>query len=225
MSANGTDADRNQSLATRLPIAALGCTLLAVAIWLVPGVAERLQFDRGAIAAGEIWRVVSGHLTHWNGDHLCWDVLMFAVLGALVERTSRASFLATTVLSALAISAALWFLQPAQALYRGLSGIDSALFVFQAIWLAREALSEKRFAASVLPIMALAGFVGKVGYEYASGCTMFVDSMAAGFEPLPLAHVIGGLVGAAVVVAREAATCLTRVDAGPWRRWSARLSR
>ncbi|MBX9788209.1 MAG: rhombosortase [Pirellulales bacterium] len=225
MTANFSDADRGRPLATYRPMAAVGCAILAVAIWLVPGAAEWLQFDRGAIAAGEIWRIVSGHLTHWNGDHLLWDVLMFAVLGALVERTSRASFLATTVLSALAISAALWFLQPAQVLYRGLSGIDSALFVFQAIWLAREALSEKRFAASVLPMVALAGFVGKVGYEYASGCTLFVDSAAAGFAPLPLAHVIGGLVGAAVLAAREAATCLTRVDEGPWRQWSARLSR
>jgi rhomboid family GlyGly-CTERM serine protease len=184
-----------------LPIATTALTLLAIGIWLVPGASEWFEYRRSAIASGEFWRVITGHLTHWNSDHLLWDALMFAVLGALIERTSRRAFLATTMLSAAAISATLWFCQPGLELYRGLSGIDSALFVFQAGWLVREALVERRRAAAILPTVALAGFAAKIGYELVTGATLFVDSAAAGFAPLPLAHVIGGAVGLLMLVA------------------------
>jgi rhomboid family GlyGly-CTERM serine protease len=224
MSTNEADGRWSWSPTTDLPIAASGCSLLAILVWLLPGAAETWQFDRGAIAAGEAWRVVSGHLTHWNANHLLWDVLMFAVLGALVERTSRAAFLVTTLLSGLAISLALWFLQPTLNVYRGLSGIDSALFVFQAGWLAREAVREQRRVASLLPALALVGFTAKVGYEFVTGCTLFVDSAAAGFAPLPLAHVIGGIVGAAALASQAAATYLTSTDATTTCQWSVRPS-
>ena len=178
-----------------LPIATAALTLLAIGILLVPGASELLEYRRGAITSGEFWRAITGHLTHWNADHLLWDALMFAVLGALVERTSRRAFLVTCTLSAAAISATLRFCQPGLELYRGLSGIDSALFVFQAGWLVREALRERRCVAALLPTVALAGFAAKIGYELATGATLFVDSAAAGFAPLPLAHVIGAAVG------------------------------
>ena len=178
-----------------LPIATAALTLLAIGIWLVTGASELLEYRRGAIASGEFWRAITGHLTHWNADHLLWDAVMFAVLGALVERTSRRAFLATCAVSAAAISATLWFCRPGLELYRGLSGIDSALFVFQAGWLVREALRERRCVAALLPTVALAGFAAKIGYELATGATLFVDSAAAGFAPLPLAHVIGAAVG------------------------------
>lgn len=178
-----------------LPIATAALTLLAIGIWLVPGASELLEYRREAIASGEFWRAITGHVTHWNADHLLWDALMFAVLGALVERTSRRAFLATCALSAAAISATLWFCQPGLELYRGLSGVDSALFVFQAGWLVCESLRERRRAAAILPTVALAGFAAKIGYELVTGATLFVDSAAAGFAPLPLAHVIGAAVG------------------------------
>ena len=178
-----------------LPIATAALTLLAIGIWLIPGASELFEFRREAIASGEFWRAITGHVTHWNADHLLWDAVMFAVLGALVERTSRRAFLATCAVSAAAISATLWFCRPGLELYRGLSGIDSALFVFQAGWLVREALVERRRAASLVLTVALAGFAAKIGYELVTGATLFVDSAAAGFAPLPLAHVIGGAVG------------------------------
>jgi rhomboid family GlyGly-CTERM serine protease len=194
-SSRSTDTKAELGATAGLPSATAALTLLAIGIWLVPGASELLEYRRGAITSGEFWRAVTGNLTHWNADHLLWDALMFAVLGALIERTSRRALLATCIVSAAAISAVLWFCQPGLELYRGLSGIDSALFVFQAGWLVREALRECRRAAAILPTVALLGFVGKIGYELVTGATLFVDSAAAGFAPLPLAHVIGGVVG------------------------------
>ncbi|MHB8901752.1 MAG: hypothetical protein ACYC6Y_23600, partial [Thermoguttaceae bacterium] len=45
-------------------------------------------------------------------------------------------------------------------------------------------------------VVMLAGFVGKVGFELASGGTLFVDSQASGMLPVPLVHVVGGILGA-----------------------------
>ncbi len=44
-------------------------------------------------------------------------------------------------------------------------------------------------------IALIAGFEAKLGYELVTGTTLFVDSSAAGFTPLPLVHAVGGLVG------------------------------
>ena len=56
-------------------------TLIAVAIFASSIMSGWLEFDRIAISQGEWWRVLSGHLTHWNTDHLFWDAIMFAALG------------------------------------------------------------------------------------------------------------------------------------------------
>jgi hypothetical protein len=46
-------------------------------------------------------------------------------------------------------------------------------------------------AASAL----LLGFVGKLGYEVATGQALFVDIQASGMVPVPLAHAVGAVVG------------------------------
>ena len=94
--------------------------------FVLPGVSEVLQYDRSALAGGEWWRSLTGHVTHWNGDHLFWDLSVFVILGALCERTCRRSFGAAVASSALLIPLAVWVFLPGMELYRGLSGIDSA---------------------------------------------------------------------------------------------------
>jgi rhomboid family GlyGly-CTERM serine protease len=155
-----------------------------------------LAYDRTAIKAGEFWRLVTGHLAHWNADHLLWDVAMFATLGVILERRDCTSFTLAIIASIMAISAALWFGHPAINQYRGLSGIDSALFTHAAIRLTIEAWRTRRQMVCGLALFAVVGFTAKIVYELVSGNTFFVDSADAGFVPLPAVHVIGGLVGA-----------------------------
>jgi rhomboid family GlyGly-CTERM serine protease len=190
-------ADERLTLA-RLPMVTFAVALAALMIAVSPAGGESLSYDRGAIACGELWRWITGHLAHWNADHLAWDVVVFAALGTVVERFSRRAFVATLLLAVLAISASTWVCQPDVAKYRGLSGVDSALFAFAAAMLLRDARREGR-SAVVTGIAALAAaFVAKIGWEIATGQTLFVDSTAAGFTPLPLVHAVGGVVGAAV---------------------------
>jgi rhomboid family GlyGly-CTERM serine protease len=194
----------------RLPIVTAAVAGLAIALCQSSALTDWLTFDRGAIAAGEVWRFFTGHLVHWNTDHLLWDVLMFAVLGAMVERRSRRALVGVLALSAAAISAAVWFGNPTMIQYRGLSGIDSALFTFVAAALVRDARRAGHSTALWATVAMTVGFVGKIGYEVATGQTLFVDSSSAGFIPLPIAHAIGGAAGIVVwlVATRETASKL-----------------
>jgi rhomboid family GlyGly-CTERM serine protease len=180
----------------KLPLVTLAVAMAACAILASAGWTGFLTYDRAAIADDELWRFVSGHLTHWNFDHLLWDVLAFVAAGAIIEGRSRRALSAALGLSALAISTTLWVWQPELASYRGLSGVDSALFTCAAVLLLDEARQHgnRRFAGAIG--LALLGFLAKIGYELATGATLFVDSAAAGFTPLPLVHAVGGATGA-----------------------------
>jgi rhomboid family GlyGly-CTERM serine protease len=149
------------------------------------------------MVAGQWWRLLTGHLVHWDASHGFWDVLMFAVLGATCEGRGRGRFLACVATAAVAISAMLWWCVPEMVTYRGLSGIDSALYTLAVALVLRDAIDEHAWKLAALCGAALAGFAGKLGYEIVTGATLFVDSTGSEFVPLPLVHVVGGLVGLA----------------------------
>jgi rhomboid family GlyGly-CTERM serine protease len=179
-----------------LPIVTVVLSLLAVFNHNVEALNNWLVYDRTPIEMHEPWRLVTGQLTHWNADHLLWDVLMFLVLGIMLEPRQRESFLFTLVASTAAISAVLWFYHPDITQYRGLSGIDSALFAHAAILLCIDARREGRTLVCGVLLLLMLGFVAKIVFEFLSGTTLFVDSTAAGFVPLPSVHAVGGIVGA-----------------------------
>jgi hypothetical protein len=102
----------------RPPRAALGLAALAVAIYAVPGATAGLEYDRAAIAGGQLWRLLTGHWTHWAVDHLLWDVVAFAALGLACEYRSPGRCWATPGVAGLAISLAIWVVEPGLPLRR-----------------------------------------------------------------------------------------------------------
>src|SRR5688572_20199614 len=96
----------------RLPFLTLLLAAFAVAIHAVPGLTETLQFDRDAFSHAEIWRLVTGHFTHFGVDHLRWDVIAFVAFGALVEFRSRRAWCYCVAVSAVVISFGVSWLQP-----------------------------------------------------------------------------------------------------------------
>jgi rhomboid family GlyGly-CTERM serine protease len=165
-------------------------------------ISQMLQFDRAAIAAGEWWRILTGHLVHWNANHFIWDALMFVVLGLLCERRARTRTAICLAASSLAISASVFWLLPQMNYYRGLSGVDSALFTLALALLWKEARRDGDRLMIVMTIAGLACLAGKLAYEIATGATLFVDSSGAGFTPLPLVHAVGAVVGLGVGLCR-----------------------
>jgi rhomboid family GlyGly-CTERM serine protease len=173
-------------------------TVAALIVCLLPGGAEALQFDREQLAAGQWYRLCTCHWTHWNADHAFWDTLMFGLLAIACERRSRMSVLLAIGISVIAISIALWFCAPQLANYRGLSGVDAALFALAGTGLLAGALRDRQWTYLIGGLLLAGGFLGKTWFEIVTGVTFFVDSSSAEFIPVPLAHAIGATIGAAV---------------------------
>jgi rhomboid family GlyGly-CTERM serine protease len=192
----------------RLPWATLLLSSIAVGVFLQPKLAPFLAYDRGRISNGQVWRIMTCHWTHYSASHLFWDLLMFVVLGAVCELRSRTAMLASVALSALLIPAAMWFALPTLNTYRGLSGIDCALFMMAAGNLARTTLDNnepgprtqatpvRRVALFRLAAITLTGLLlAKEIVECAISRTVFVNNIGGGFVPVPLAHLVGAAAG------------------------------
>jgi rhomboid family GlyGly-CTERM serine protease len=181
----------------RLPLLTLFFATLAVAIHSLPNANILLQFDRHAVSNGEIWRTFTGHFTHFGTDHLRWDLIAFIAFGSLAEMRSRSAFMICLGSSALAISLCVGVLQPQFLTYRGLSGLDSALFGFVVADLLRSGRRDHDHLMSGFAALALTGFLAKSVYEIATGLSFFVENSTE-FTPVPLAHLSGAAVGIVV---------------------------
>ncbi len=168
---------------------------IAGVIALVPEAAALLQFDRHAVASGYWWQVFSGHFVHWNHEHLFWDLSVFVVLGSICECRDRRRYVLTLIAAGLSIPLVVWALVPGLQTYRGLSGLDTALFALLAIGIVQEKWRERQWTWMLLIGGLLAAFASKTGFELFTGGTIFVDANAANFQPVPLAHVVGAAIG------------------------------
>lgn len=175
--------------------------IAAVTIALSPNLPELLQFDAVAIAGGECWRFLTGHLVHWNLDHMFWDLSVFVVLGTMCERRNRKAYLACVLASAAAISFYVLFALPEMPIYRGLSGIDTGLFALLGVGLFADARARGNGTMPWLIAAAMLGLIAKTAFEFTTDGTVFVDHTAAAFVPVTMAHVLGALVGFAVGLA------------------------
>lgn len=169
--------------------------LIAVLGWSEAAAMTREAQPAWAWAA----RLVTCHGSHFGTNHLFWDAATLAVLGAVAERMSRRRMVVTLLVSSLAISLAVWVGRPELAAYRGLSGVDSALFGLVLVSVGRELMRRGQWAAMSAVVLGAVGFVGKTGFELATGQTLFVAGSAE-FVGVPLAHVVGFVVGAAVAM-------------------------
>lgn len=169
--------------------AVLPLAVLALAWGLAPG-AERWQLDL-ALAWSEPWRLVTGHFVHWSGAHLVCDLAVFAGLGLACERHGRGRTAAALALAIPAVALGAPLLTPGLEVYRGLSGLDAALFALLAAHRLRG-----RGRARLAGAAALAGLGAKVGWEVMTGVPLFVPELAAeGIEVVPAAHLFGGAAG------------------------------
>ncbi len=173
-----------------LPFLSLDLGVLAVAVHAIPGATRLLQYDRAA-GSGEVWRWLTAHLTHFGANHLAWDVGALVALGWACERVSRARTALALTLAACAITPTVALWQPQFETYRGLSGLDSALGGLLGAGL----LQRRGLAPKLIALAALAGFGAKCLSELASGGTVFASGI--GYAPVPLAHLVGLMCGAA----------------------------
>lgn len=176
--------------------------LAALAIALESGGAgfrSVLAWDRAAIGAGELWRLVSGHLVHLGWSHLVLNLTGLALILWVVGGAYACwRWLLIAVISLVAIDLGFWWLDPSLDRYVGLSGLLHGLL---AAGLLRGAIGRDP-EALVLAALVLA----KLAWEQFAG-PLPGSAETAGGNVIVNAHLygaVGGLLGALLVGRRVA---------------------
>lgn len=124
---------------------------LLVAVYLLPATA--LEWSRTGIAAGEYWRLMTGHWVHLGINHLLLNLTGLLITGLLFrQHPALGWWLGYLMLSPLVISAGLLLVAPELAWYRGFSGCLHGLLVFTAL---SNLKSDRRWSLIVLAFMAV----------------------------------------------------------------------
>lgn len=153
--------------------------------------AAALELHRAAVLRdGEVWRLATGHFVHAGAGHLAWDAAAFALLAGVLERWGARRLLWTLALAGALVSAAVLGLRPDLAVYRGLSGLDAALFVAVIV----TAWRRGHLGGGVAAALA-AGFAIKLGWEFAAAGGAVFAPLPEGWSAVPEAHAAGALAG------------------------------
>ncbi len=143
----------------------LPVVVLVVSLALLAGgdfAREGLRYERAAIAAGEFWRLVSGHFVHLGSSHVALNMAGLGLVWYLVGNTlNRVQWVGVMALGIIIIDLGFWFLNPELQWYVGLSGVLHTLLVAGLIVSA----APERKDVIVLAIIVAA----KIGWEQSSG--------------------------------------------------------
>ncbi|MBB5210967.1 rhombosortase [Microbulbifer hydrolyticus] len=153
-----------------------------------------LSYDRSRILAGEYWRIVSGHLTHTNLNHLLLNGCGLTLAWALMPMRPRLNIaLAGLAIIGALCGLALLLFEPQITWYRGLSGVIHALLVLGAVF-------NITTAGERLPgLVVLAAVVLKL-YSETFGTSGSMVTELIGAPVVTEAHFWGALAGAAVAI-------------------------
>lgn len=171
----------------QVPLAIAGASLVAAAL----GDAGRLwlRWDREAIAAGEWWRLVTGHFVHLNLGHFVLNLAGLALVWVLVgDRYRPLGWWIVIAVSVAGMDAGFWFLDPGLSWYVGLSGLLHGLLMAGTVDRLREAPLESAVLALVV--------TAKLAYEQYAGPLPGSETSTGG--PVVVnAHLYGAIAGAA----------------------------
>jgi rhomboid family GlyGly-CTERM serine protease len=144
-----------------------------------------LRYDRDALAAGQWWRLLTGHFIHLGYEHAVLDVAGLALMWALFARDySARGWLLIIGLSIVGIDAGLWLLSSTTQWYVGSSGVLHGV-------LAAGTYAHLRRRESDAWILALL-LIGKLVYEQTLGAL----PLTSGGAVIVAAHLYGAVAGA-----------------------------
>jgi rhomboid family GlyGly-CTERM serine protease len=163
-----------------------------------PAAVAALRFERAAVAGGQFWRLLTGHLVHLGWSHLLLNIAGLALIWALLGQCYRPlQWLMIVALSAAGIDAGFLWLQPGLQWYVGLSGILHGMLAAGVVsnWAAG---GQGRLEAAVLGVFLL----GKLAYEHFAGATPSSEWLAGG-PVVTEAHLYGACGGLLAAVMLE----------------------
>ena len=92
---------------------------------------ELFLYERHALEDGEIWRLLSGHLTHLNNKHLILNMIAWVIIFFLgFNYLSPLKWVVLLLVFSLAISAGLYYFVPEIIFYGGFSGVLHGYFAY-----------------------------------------------------------------------------------------------
>lgn len=174
-----------------------GLALLALLVW-IGRLEAGLFLDLQAVAAGEVWRLLTGHVAHLNHVHLAWNLLPFVILGLVYEpRFGAARYAALLGAGVVLVDLVVLSGVCGVTFYAGLSGVATTVFVAGAL----SDLQESRLAVDrlgiALALLALTGIGAKLVYEFATSKYFFLQGRLPGMA-VPAVHLAGALAGVAL---------------------------
>ncbi|UXI00479.1 rhombosortase [Photobacterium sp. TY1-4] len=173
------------SLRIYLSLAAL---LLALTQW--PQFQLWLAWDRQAIVHGEIWRILTGNLTHTNWPHMIMNTLALAIISFIFRAHIRLKPY-TGLLLGLSVLVGLAILASEIRWYAGLSGVLHGVFA----WGAVKDIQTRQQGGWLL----LLGLGGKIGWEQIAGGSASSEALI-GARVATEAHLAGALAGVVIAV-------------------------
>ena len=146
-----------------------------------------LRYDRDAIQAGQLWRIVSGHLAHLGWSHLAMNLaglgLIWVIFGSHIPWQR---WLVILVVGAIGTSVLLLLFNPQLRWYVGLSGVLHTLFIAGCL----ADLKHRRWDTWILLVLVIA----KLAYEQIWGPMPGSESTAGG-KVIVDAHLYGAVFG------------------------------
>lgn len=145
-----------------------------------------LRYERTAVLAGQVWRLVTGHLVHSSAAHLLLNLAGLGLIAGLFPRDySLRQWLLIAACSLVSIDIGFVFYEPQLQWYVGLSGLlHGALAAGAVAWWRHET----KPLALVLSVI----FVAKLAWEQRHGALPFSGDMAVIVD----AHLYGAIGGA-----------------------------
>ena len=164
----------------------IGILMLAALATVHPAFHAWCLLDRETLAAGEVWRLWTGHLAHFSASHLLVDAVVFALLAGALCHAGEHKLGRVLLLGGAALSVSLLCCDASLARYGGLSGMNALLVGRLALRWLRAGGRQRAFALTLLAVA-----VGKFALDSAGlgGSGVEFDSEAV--VPSYLSHWLG----------------------------------
>lgn len=182
------DSQKEKSVISSLPFFIYFIFFLSIIAFIFPEVSYFFVYDRAAVLNGEIWRILTGHLVHFDLPHLLYNLIAFCTIGWMIApKHYRNSFILCLVAAPL-ISISLVILEPEMAYYGGLSGLAYGLLFYLSLLGIRDREPWQKYCWVLLFIMPV-----KIFYEGYVGASIFPYPKDSAFIVVWKAHAVGGL--------------------------------